>query len=579
MTNFLSTMQPFASQVPSTPQHLEIEKEHIDSFSPKKPSPIVSFQQTYLAHHGSSFMSKESVHSPPSLTAVSTKFSASSINNAAANSMPQEKKSRRRKLKFGGILKLPGRWRKPPSEAHLRRKLRRLAERGDWDGARKFIAGYEFSPLAPQDQQARVTEGLLPPGEPGTSFKRRSSYKSNRRSFTRTESAAAASAIKAALIEESESSSSTDEANLGENVLHDICRCQPPLDVLKTLLAALRHRRRGATTSSTDDHGRTPLHLAAMTGASPQVVDALVRADPAPASVGDADDRSPLHLAMKHLVDHDHHSASFSCHGRVCKQSTKRQEKIMPSPQEMSERTYQTALILKDAMLTYPGKVDFKDEDATGYSPLDYAIDGNTHEELIHILLRRKEPMSKSARPLGITLANHRHPFVQSSHSDFQDMKVLRCLEEDEIEARRCRIEKIKVMKQEDNINSALFDVFGIEERAAAPPDVAHKQSSDKNSVDTPEYTQPRPDGGAVTDADIYDEHLQNYLDDYFEGEFEGDKDLEYCDEDEFDIFEDPDETLLAHTNDEHPPLLAIHINEDDDCCSVVSEITVPLVR
>ena len=65
------------------------------------------------------------------------------------------------------------------------------------------------------------------------------------------------------------------------------------------------------------------------------------------------------------------------------------------APEDALKRTYQSVLILKDAMLTYPGCVNFKDEDRTGFSALDYAIDiGAASEEimLLQSLIRRKEP-------------------------------------------------------------------------------------------------------------------------------------------------------------------------------------------
>jgi len=202
---------------------------------------------------------------------------------------------------------------------------------------------------------------------------------------------------------------------------------------LETLLAALWHRLGSA--SGTDDHGRTPLHLAADTGASPEIIDALVRADPSTASMGDKDRRSPLHLAMKFLSYNGYHTMALNHHGHI----SKTQEKEMFAPQEAIDCTYRIVLILKSAMLSYPGKIDFKDEDSTGYSPLDYAIDGDiSKEELIQSLIRRKEPTISRRR------SSTRHPgrmnrrlTLASNISDSQDIEILHQLEQDEIEARR----------------------------------------------------------------------------------------------------------------------------------------------
>lgn len=666
---------PFSTPIPSqTPLWDTVEQSGDSSidFSLRKPSQLLLSQHTYLTSYRSSIMSRENVgcgggvpvqrggyHRPDSsdvAVTISTKFSiasASSVSNVVAgannNTSQKSKKISRRRLKFGGfsnILKFPivgSRRRKPPSESQLRKKLKKFAERGDWDGVRKLISDYEFPEIVRDKKQQRGSkrDSIVPENhlqEKPVKADRRPSYGSRtgdrRRSFSGKESSAAAAVIKSALLEESSSAKDLfkhDRPDIGENVLHDICRCRPPLDVLETLLNALRHRRRGSTTSGTDDRGRTPLHLAAEGGASPEVIDALVRADPCPASVGDADGRSPLHLAVKFLA-HDggyHHSTTTSNHhhGRKCSSkntTTHHQEGIkLSTPAETLERIYQTILILKDTMLTYPGKVDFKDEDITGYSPLDYAIDGNiTKEELINSLVRRKEPLIRSTSRT-IRRYNRCLTMRSSFNDDHQDIEILCRLEQDEIEARRHRIEMIKARRQKELMNDALFDVFGIDQHAVnkqvveeepslpeeelSLPKVRNSSQDEIKSLDkvAPEHQQA---GHVVTsDDDIYNQHLQDYLEDFMDDhnqhlqeyldDFMDDLDgcdlKEHCDEDEFDILEDPslagkDEAatriddpsaFLNHGdgNYSYCQLPVIIVTEDDDCVSMVSEITAPL--
>lgn len=580
------------------------------SHSPTKPAS----QQTYLA----SFMSKDSVVEQPqpyaaaaaaSLTAVSTRFSvpaSSSIDPAAAGA--RESKTRRRKLKFNGfgidsILKLR---RKPVSEARLHKKLKKRAEKGDWDAVRKLISGREFSDVDPRDQRRarqnrkRVGGVVFPaenpsPKDPMTTsaVRRRSSYRSgNRRSFSGGESAAAAAVIQAALMEERSESGSSDRDLCGEeetagsryrdgSILHDACRHRPPSDVVETLLAALRRRRRGRTTSGRDREGRTPLHLAAATGASSEVVDALVRADPEAASAADDQGRSPLHLAAMRLT------ASTDDDDASCLRV------------KGSERTLllETVMILKETMLGHPGGVDFRDEDATGRSPLDYAIEcGFAPEELIRALLRRKEPKAASRRNrrTGVTLSNRRRPTAsQCGSDDDQDLEVLRQLERDEIDARRRHVEKLKARAgPKGDANDVLFDAFGIDERAAErPASTTREESVDERVGDCGPDAQ-RLRAAQPTDADIYHRHLLDYLDD-FAGGVEGCEDLEYdhYDENEFDIYEDPsqaridealargDSALLTRGRNERLPSSVVFAEEDDDCCSLVSEITAPWFR
>jgi hypothetical protein len=391
-------------------------------------------------------------------------------------------------------------------------------------------------------------------------------------------------------------------------------------------------------TSGTDELGRTPLHLAAHCGATPEVIDAIVRADPAPATMGDVDKRSPLHLVMRRIAYDEHY------------QSRNDSQLVTPSSKRALDGTCQTVLILKDAMLTYPGRIDFKDEDDTGFSPLDYGLDGNiSKEELLHSLIRRKEPrVGKSSSSSATTTNNNsnkrgkrrasltRRPIMMrrmaSSSSiscDDQDIEVLRRLEQDEIEARKRRIQKLKSRKKKAVMNDALFDVFGIEEQPAAaaapagfvspreeqeeesplqPPQ--HQQTdkvegtTDAEPVDhqakTKPQDQPEPNVDVVgmTDEAIYDKHLQDYLDEYMDDFVEG-GDLEYCDEDAFDILEDPSE-VRRDQEQEQAALFAFRIedsgeinaalpaviilsdnyeDDEDECASVISEITVPLSR
>ena len=581
------------------------------------------------------------------------------------------------------------------SETNLRRKVKKYAERSDWDAVRKLIHGYEFSEIpeaalflppphsSNKKQQHLAAEGgtttslpmhqeeillpHVPPPPPQSTASsggsagqqqqqpRRPSYGSlngSRRSFTGGESAAASAAIKAALEESSDSnnnnldsqhnvllpsSRSSNNANnnnthpydFGENILHDVCSCHPPLDVVETLLGALRHRK-GCTVSTNDESCNTPLHLAVMSGSSSQVIDALVRADPTPASMGNIDNCSPLHLAMKFLLDvrmglpatapKHHHHGRFEVKERVL------------SPMEAMEQTYQTVRILKDAMLTYPGKVDFKDEDISGYSPLDYAIEGDiTNEALMQTLIRRREP-NRRRRKNNLTSGcstsvggGSRSVHSYSSITETQDIDILQQLEQDEIESRRNRLKNMSMekrrrkkqdrqKKQGVRPEDALFDMFGIQEQGeqssgcspiigidvvAPKPDEEEAPQADLTSAVPPheEDTHSVSKARSMTDSAIYNKHMQDYLEN-LEGAFDH---LEDHTENEgsFDIFQDPDlladpqEVLDAHvgrnvTNVNDAKLLLdgddanilpteIVFFQDDDCVSVVSEVTVPV--
>ena len=378
----------------------------------KQPSrkPLPSYHHYWPLHH---LHHPEDMHrvrrrgTPDAVTASTTSLlSASSLNErSAAGGRPiQSSRGGRFPRLMGGFRRKRSGW----SESQLRKTARKHAERGDWPALHRLISGHKF-PDVPEVIPKRLGgAGEQPVAASGIVQQdptaRRPSYGSRnsgegRRSFTRdVNSAAAAAVIREAMLEESRedtggdpagtaSSSSSrrrrnpladDRPDYGENVLHDLCQFHPPLDVVETLLAALRHRK--GCTIGTDDAGRTPLHVAAECGAGADVIRALVKADPTPAARGDVHRRSPLHLAMRYCVFHyqpntgHHHPA----------------DKMFP-PEEVMEETFQVVKVLKEAMLDYPGRVGFKDEDASGYSPLDYAIDGDiSREELIRALDPRR---------------------------------------------------------------------------------------------------------------------------------------------------------------------------------------------
>ena len=75
-------------------------------------------------------------------------------------------------------------------------------------------------------------------------------------------------------------------------LLHACVRYNPPLKLLDTMVQLDPHALRGE-----DCVGRTPLHVAAGAGASPPVVELLVRNYSEACSIQDLDGRTPLHLA------------------------------------------------------------------------------------------------------------------------------------------------------------------------------------------------------------------------------------------------------------------------------------------
>lgn len=337
---------------------------------------------------------------------------------------------------------------------------------------------------------------------------------------------------------------------------------------------------------------------------------ALVGADPGAASLGDDDGRSPLHLAVWRLA--------------------------AAAPAERSRRALRAlpaVTALKGAMLARPGPVDFKDEDAAGLSPLDYALAGglDTEEELLEALLRRRAPrrsrtcLREPRDPRPSLLGEGRtdsmrtlpgeslhpgsmrtlprgsfHSTASSVTEGPQDMLVLRRLERDEIEARRRRLLRREAgrrsarkaeFRRESTTETARESDAALdgvlEERpaggGAAPPypDEAPPAPSSVTPPDTP----------PATAEDVYHQHLQDFMDDFMDDHFAGDglERLRADAADGFDIFADPDcgAAPLAPQRAIGPrcarreeglrdlPLATISCGGNDEA-SVVSDISVP---
>ncbi|KAL7527161.1 hypothetical protein ACHAWF_002059 [Thalassiosira exigua] len=497
--------------------------------------------------------------------------------------------------------------RRKVTESQLRRGLRKCAERGEWDAVRKLLARHSREIAHPEVPRGAAGTtgtadmGVIPEEPPpaastaeatgGGEAARRNSYGERRSSFGGASAAAAAvvrDAHAAAAWESSETSDGSFGArDAGENALHDVCRHRPPLDVIETLLEALSHRE--GCTRGTDDEGRTPLHLAADSGASPDIVAALVRADLTPASVGDCMRCSPLHLAVKHYV----YGGCGRRHGGDGGNKKESHEESSRSPAQVLERTLEIARILKEAMLAFPGKIDYKDEDVSGFSPLDYAIYGDADEALVNLLLRRFEPRRRRADNAG--------GLRRSSLSEDQDFEIVEKLEQEEVEVRRRKVEGISMRhkeRDEDGKEKALYDVFGIDRvhgggdrRSALKRETeveVQVEEPDNDECVGPSRNQDIEPSPRMTDDDIRNRHLEDYLNEYLDNTYDGANTDGPDGDDGFDIFHDPDEEEDeaaegdgVDSDEDVFPFWEVDLDpdfldddEEADGASIVSEIT-----
>lgn len=519
-----------------------------------------------------------------------------------------------------------GRRPKQLTEAQLRKQIKRHCECGNWSRVRKLVANHDFTEIpdteiVPEtnpsvEKKSSNSEGksslILESVQDQTS--RRPSYSSrnvDRLSFTGRESEAVSAAIKAAAAAErsdSDGFSETPDIVCDENILHDICRHNPPRDVIDLLIVGMRHRK--GSTCGRDEKGHTPLHVAVASGASSVVIDALVRADPLPATMGDNHGRSPLHLAVKflayderYLIDPVPISSKRSVF-KPKKLSGNRTNRTVLSREDAIENTRQIIVILKNAMIIYPGQIDFKGEDITGFAPLDYAIDGSIKDKtILRLLIRRDKSQDlcrrstshsqesvatlKTSNSVAGMPAKQKRRSVRSICSvstrdslQSQDIDVVHQIEKEEMESRRHRINRLNARKQKKRVQTRLVDIFGIDESgivldqpeqlsAGQLPQVSHETARDsfkchdketsnnschshfssrelhnepeENIVQTIKVTEEEAEGTAAKPM-TEEEMYMHHLQLYLEQNMDDCiGDLEYCDDIDY-LYDDPEE-------------------------------------
>jgi hypothetical protein len=189
-----------------------------------------------------------------------------------------------------------------------------------------------------------------------------------------------------------------------------------------------------------------------------------------------------------------------------------------------------------------------------------------------------------------------------------QDKELVHQIENEEIESRKHRINRINARKQKNRMQEGLLDLFGIDGEAAqaidplamnlepvpSSPEMQDNFNSSYRSSENPavqpkvesilptaqpdEQPESRSAGNDMTEEEIYMHHLQAYLNDNM-GDVYGD--LEYCDDLDF-LLEDPDELddkpmeiSDGSTHEDHILIFEISITHEhnphhfDDCSEI----------
>jgi len=291
--------------------------------------------------------------------------------------------------------------------------------------------------------------------------------------------------------------------------------------------------------------------------------------------MGDIDGRSPLHIAVRRLAYGATVDNPLEETAQTLPSLRRNSGHDGPAEEELFARSIKTIAILKNVMVAYPGKIDFKDEDNSGFAPVDYALDGDvTDEHLLRCLLRRKH--SSKQRRSG----------KEVLFDVFGIEELLDCGPSDEPPESTQIDQSLNLSDRSKSDKSSGAATPKSKRRSSK---LSSSMSSSKRQVNSTEDDGCR----SMTDSAIYNRHLEAYLND-----FVADVGLEcYDDDDDFDIYHDPEEDCAEERLGDStcigmPPVIEIDIALDDmdddnlsQCSyvrsgrSVVSEVTVPAIR
>lgn len=155
--------------------------------------------------------------------------------------------------------------------------------------------------------------------------------------------------------------------NSGESILHAVCRKNPPVDIVTTIVSTFP-----STVSQLNESNQYPIHIAAQCGALPKIIKHLCACCPDASCLRDVAGKTPLHLACEHYL-----SSYRSMKENMC-------------PQEAMGETIST-LTMKTLSVIHL-------EDGNGKTALEYAIDTGTDLVIVQRLQRDCERHMKEVQ-------------------------------------------------------------------------------------------------------------------------------------------------------------------------------------
>ena len=173
--------------------------------------------------------------------------------------------------------------------------------------------------------------------------------------------------------------------------LHEVCKHQAPLDLIVEIV-----RKSPGMHTQVDSNCRSPLHLAAKYGASPDVIEFLCSTERKMAGMQDSMGKTPLHWACESYSEH------YS---------------------RKSTMTLKSALLLTIKILVRSSPTTVNLEDSNGMCAAEYALDTNTELNIFRVI--QKASVKEWKRISQVTENNKLQQYNDSLLANISNVKDL----------------------------------------------------------------------------------------------------------------------------------------------------------
>ena len=161
---------------------------------------------------------------------------------------------------------------------------------------------------------------------------------------------------------------STGSANLilfenNESLLHQVCRHQPPLSLIRYMI-----EKNSKLLYTTNSFGHSPLHVSIQNATSPEIIDFLCSSSPDMAGMKDHMEKTPLHIAC-------------DCYSK--RRSQNKSKRDFRSNKKSLRKIIETLIEYSPTTVN--------SEDIYGLTAIEYALNANTDIKTLQMIQRSSE--------------------------------------------------------------------------------------------------------------------------------------------------------------------------------------------